>query len=236
MAIFSDGFESGDFSAWTSTTGSPTVQNSIKHHDTYAMRVAGSNVGSSDYASKSITFTEVNPRYLRFYMYFDALGDEDYTGALCGIYWYGSCLGGCILRWDGSKNVLTLVYSDNSGNDGATALQEHTWYCIEVVQYGGTGDGYVKIYLNGILEAENTGLTETNTPLSVRVGILHDYKGAIICFDCVVVADAYIGPEDAGGPTVKKGSSLVNTMTEMLNSKMLFSACNRFPKLVPRRF
>ena len=40
----------------------------------------------------------------------------------------------------------------------------------------------------------------------------------------------------SGGATVKKGSSLVNTMTEMLNSKMLFSACNRFPKLTTRRF
>jgi len=42
--------------------------------------------------------------------------------------------------------------------------------------------------------------------------------------------------EVAGGATYTKGSSLVNTMTEMLNSKMLFSACNRFPKLTTRRF
>ena len=39
-----------------------------------------------------------------------------------------------------------------------------------------------------------------------------------------------------GGVTVKKGSNLAATMTEMLNSKMLFSACNRFPKLTTRRF
>ena len=39
-----------------------------------------------------------------------------------------------------------------------------------------------------------------------------------------------------GGVTVKKGSGLAATMTEMLNSKMLFSACNRFPKLTTRRF
>jgi hypothetical protein len=38
------------------------------------------------------------------------------------------------------------------------------------------------------------------------------------------------------GVTVKKGSGLAATMTEMLNSKMLFSACNRFPKLTTRRF
>jgi len=40
----------------------------------------------------------------------------------------------------------------------------------------------------------------------------------------------------SGGATVKKGSNLANTMTTMLNSKMLFSACNRFPKLNPRHF
>jgi hypothetical protein len=33
--IFADGFESGDFSAWTGTSGSPTVQNTTKHHGTY---------------------------------------------------------------------------------------------------------------------------------------------------------------------------------------------------------
>jgi len=52
--------------------------------------------------------------------------------------------------------------------------------------------------------------------------------------DCVVVADAYIGPEAAGGTSMKKGSSLSATMTQMLNSRMLYSACNRFPKLSPR--
>jgi len=44
------------------------------------------------------------------------------------------------------------------------------------------------------------------------------------------------GTEETAGVTIKKGSGLVATMTEMLNSKMLFSACNRFPKLTTRRF
>ena len=39
-----------------------------------------------------------------------------------------------------------------------------------------------------------------------------------------------------GGVTIKKGSNLAATVTEMLNSKMLFSFCNRFPKLTTRRF
>jgi len=36
--------------------------------------------------------------------------------------------------------------------------------------------------------------------------------------------------ETAGGPTVKKGSALPQTIVAMLTSNMLFSACNRFPK------
>jgi hypothetical protein len=35
---FEDGYESGDFSEWTSTTGSPAVQNTTKHTGSYAMR------------------------------------------------------------------------------------------------------------------------------------------------------------------------------------------------------
>lgn len=43
---------------------------------------------------------------------------------------------------------------------------------------------------------------------------------------------------EAGGATIQKGSSLANTMLTMLNSKMLFNACKRFPKAKgqPRRF
>ncbi|MEM2995645.1 MAG: hypothetical protein QXI91_06520, partial [Candidatus Bathyarchaeia archaeon] len=36
--IFSDGFESGDFSAWTGTVGSPTIVSSPTHHGAYAAR------------------------------------------------------------------------------------------------------------------------------------------------------------------------------------------------------
>jgi len=40
----------------------------------------------------------------------------------------------------------------------------------------------------------------------------------------------------AAGATVKKGSNLASTMTAMLNSKMLFSIANPYPKLYQRRF
>lgn len=39
MAITShDGFETGDFGAWATVVGSPTVQSTIKKTGTYAMR------------------------------------------------------------------------------------------------------------------------------------------------------------------------------------------------------
>jgi hypothetical protein len=203
--FFNNGFEEGNFSAWTSTTGSPTIVTDPVHHGTYAMRVIGNNAGSADYASKNISFGSANPRFLRTYLYFDDLGDEDYTGNILGIYYYDSCLGGFIVRFDGSKNVIRVVYSDTLGANGTTDLQEDTWYCFEIEQKNGSGDGYVKIYLDDNLEAENTGLTITSTPASIRVGINSDYKGPTIIFDCVVVADAYIGPEGEAPPEAIKG-------------------------------
>jgi len=50
------------------------------------------------------------------------------------------------------------------------------------------------------------------------------------------LAAIYATYTPSGGSIVKKGSNLAFTMTEMLNSKMLFSICNRFPKLTTRRF
>ena len=46
--IFSDGFESGDFSAWTGTDPTPEVQDTVKHCGTYSMRVDAGN----EYASR----------------------------------------------------------------------------------------------------------------------------------------------------------------------------------------
>jgi hypothetical protein len=63
--LFSDGFESGDFSAWTSKTtggdGTATVQSTTVHAGTYAARLkATAAAGSNSYARKSLAQTQTD--------------------------------------------------------------------------------------------------------------------------------------------------------------------------------
>jgi len=225
MAIFSDGFESGDFSAWTGTTGTPTVETSPVHHGTYVMK----NPSGTHSANKTLgaAYAEI---FVRVYVRFSALTTATDYGTDIMIVGKAS-------NWAYATTVKAVklagpvVFSMFSGGHARTdtdfAVAINTWYCVELKRR--TTSGTVDLYINGVLKAS----------------FAYDYYGADTVqvggtaqqvsnayFDCVVVADAYIGTE----ATVKKGSNLSATMTEMLNSKMLFSFCNRFPKLTTRRF
>jgi hypothetical protein len=74
-----------------------------------------------------------------------------------------------------------------------------------------------RLYVDGVSalvgSAEASGTTN-----EVYIGAWMGDEARQIYFDCIVVANAYVGLETV----VKKGGSLSGTMTEMLNSKMLF--------------
>jgi len=101
---------------------------------------------------------------------------------------------------------------------GTQTTPENGFTLLDGAQYGGYMSlGFLEKIVSSVGQAQS-GVTTSDT--------FTDWSDCIATFKAAA----------AGGPTVKKGSSLVNTMTEMLNSKMLFSACNRFPKLTTRRF
>jgi hypothetical protein len=90
---------------------------------------------------------------------------------------------------------------------------------LDGATYTGGGNPVSEAYLEKIVSATGTANSGTSGNNAYYAGCIATFKAAA-----------------AGGPTVKKGSSLVNTMTTMLNSKMLFSMANRYPKLSPRQF
>jgi len=53
--LFSNGFEEGNFNAWSGTSGAPTVQDAIKHHGTYAEQASNAGSGATDYAYKTVS-------------------------------------------------------------------------------------------------------------------------------------------------------------------------------------
>jgi hypothetical protein len=79
--IFQDGFESGDYSAWSSTTvsgnGTLTINSSIVHHGVYSSKSSWSAGGDLAYATK--TFANTSVLYVREYV---LLQDLPQTGTL----------------------------------------------------------------------------------------------------------------------------------------------------------
>jgi hypothetical protein len=212
MVVFSSGFETNDFTEWTGSGGSPTVQEVIKHTDLYAMECT-----AKPYYVNQDLASELSDFFMRFYLYFDSLPASDVITILD---LYDSTYG-----YQDSLRVSTTGWIFSiSGYGNATytnAVTTGVWYCVEV-EINKTGT--VKLWINGV--------NQINQAIDARdTGTQHVYLGEVgatganvTCyFDCVAMDSAYIGTESSGAtysPSTR--SSLPNTMIQMLNSKMLF--------------
>jgi len=208
--IFSDGFESGDFTAWTSveTVGlnTQTVVNDDKHHGTYSAKFTDPSGGTSGVYK---TITAGTNFYLRAYVRFSSPtttdGDEtfsikfsnglpnwigivgvEYNVADGKYYWI-------LYSRTGTTTVVTRSVS-------TFTLSTTTWYCLELHSVIHATTGEHQVWINGTDTIHITGQDTDNYGNidCAKVGLDHR-GGDTIYVDCVVVADAYIGPE-TGAP------------------------------------
>lgn len=200
-AIFSDGFESNDFTAWTGTQGSPTVVSDITHHGTYAMQV--STTGATTYVYK--TFTAISTAHIRAYYRFD---DIPAAGVQFQIITLRNSAGGTVALIElynsgGTQKVYLFYYDGADKNVGVNfAWATGQWYCLELrAVISGAGAGEYRFYIDGVEEAglTKTGLTNNgrgNVDLTT-VGLWHDggAPAKVLRVDCVVVDSSYIGLE-----------------------------------------
>ena len=197
--IFSNGFEEGDFSAWTSTTQTGTtleVQSGTVHCGDYAMHAVGGTGGVSCFAEKSLSLGSDN--HMRFYLYRVANAPVRYGGfrrstwavscevTVSGGYWRVMFMAG------GGANTVTST---------TVAAKTGEWQCVELYYKVHASEGEVRVFVDGaeVEDLTQTGLNTTGeTPDKIRVGLEADYATSEAYFDCVIVADAYIGPEEEG--------------------------------------
>jgi len=215
--IFSDGFESGNFSAWTGTgvtTGeTATVVTTDPHHGTYHadFETDGSSLFENCYAYK--TFTEQATVYSRAYIKFKTVlpASEQYYLPMqhVGTDWI------TMLRvYNDAGTLKWRVYYHNGtshlyADSTSPTINLDTWYCIELYTKVDATTGEVKLYVDGVERVSVTGLDTTAHGNITRfeVGEREAYGGSGnapahgVYVDCVVVADTYIGPE--GGTQTK---------------------------------
>lgn len=208
--LFNNGFEEGNFSAWTGTEigsgNTAEVSNAQAHHGTYSGHFIGQAGVWNARCYK--TFTAGLERYVRWYIRFVNFPSVDGYQIR-----FGAPLGGA------STEVVRFFFDQSSGNKriniqgfpwvqaGAYnyAFQNNTWYCVEYGFKSDASTGFHKVWLDGslVINLTDRNTSSVGSPSRTDMGVHQciNFAGEFYV-DCVVVADAYIGPEAAGGVVI----------------------------------
>jgi len=239
MAIFTNDFEEGDFTAWTSSTGDCDIVHVPVHHNAHAAHfLEDANTGTACYARKSLV--AIDDVYTRGYVRYAQLPTAN-AETRCLALMSGATvkLVQANIR-DDFGDVKWTMRTLNEANRDVTDITPvvDTWYCIELWYHRGVADGEAKMWINDVEKASRGALPSDVAVENVQVMCEASQAVSTIdvnnYIDCVKVDSAYIGLEAAGGPTVKKGSC-VPAMTALL-TKFSSLKQTREPKFQPRTF
>jgi len=198
--IFEDGFESGDFSAWSGTTGSPSVVSDVKYQGSYAAKFSYTSPWQTIRCYK--TGLNTNPAFVRTYFRFDTLPPNDgnyFTVLFCEDTGWGDIYEVGIKNVGGNYQLMLHIWRPSNSYYYSENInfQTNTWYCLEVKFYADASNGEYRVWLGGQEKITVTGLNTSGNNLDiVSVGCNSGHLSTLtIWHDCVVVADTYIGEE-----------------------------------------
>jgi hypothetical protein len=209
--LWVSGFELNSLTAekeWSTITGSPTIQTSIKNGGSYALRANTNNA----YVRKQIYGNgQLNQHYLKAAIYIAALP----TSGVVEILGFGTSSVRTVTVGLNSNGKLG-IYSDGTlqGSVGSTALNTGQWYTVELL--GGYGlSTQREIRVNGSSYITAT-FTNTTSWTHIETGLRGTANGANIYIDDVVIdSSEYPGasrlclllPDGAGDSTQWTASS-----------------------------
>jgi hypothetical protein len=183
--IFSDGFESGNFSAWSGNYGGTSVQNSTVHTGTYAMKATGTG---DNYAAKTITTAATV--YLRCYVYYTAFPSvSGQPSSFLSTVAPGFAQ--IIARVKNSSGTIYWeAYYSGSTQDASFGPSLNTWYCVEIL---GSSSGW-KMWVNGTLILSGTLASGSVTKLEAGSWDNNGGSSSTDYIDDVIASDSYNGP------------------------------------------
>jgi hypothetical protein len=190
--LFSDGFESGDFLAWTAVTvggdGSAVVQNTVVHTGNFSAQLSETaNTGSLAHARRSLSAPETNLTISGEFM----VTQEGVSGGNVPIF----------RLFDSSGTRLLTIYRQNVTNgqiwsyDGTNRIQAsslmplNTWVHFDVhVITNGTGASTIEVYMNGVQVIQTaTANLGTSGVLTIQIGNETSRQTFTIFVDEVVI-------------------------------------------------
>ena len=212
--IFADGFESGNFSAWTGTAQSGAViavSTDFAHHGTYSAKITGLGIaGEYAYAYKTSTSALSNV-YMRSYVKFGNLSTADgfievgtaaFTDTVRSTLIAKAGRNFATNKWSIRAYVGTAL--TNYYESGTSTIDTNTWYSVELHEIISATVGVLQLWVDGVLKIDQSGLVTNGRgnidELLVGSQYLNTATSPDYYFynDCTVVANAYIGVEAAG--------------------------------------
>jgi hypothetical protein len=203
--IFQDGFESGNFNAWTTTDGAgthtQTVETTNPHHGTYdAKFTAGAN--SEGWAQKTIPNSPII--YFQQYIKLANLptsGTRLYLGTIqntnsnnnvdvfiensSGQYYWGIY-----------SSINGAIYNDRETTPSNPQLGQY--YCVESCR--DVTNSRSRLWVDGTLKVDVSRPNSGNAN-GIYSGITWTTNTATVYVDCIKIANSYIQPESSPPPT-----------------------------------
>jgi hypothetical protein len=199
--FFSDGFEDGTFDAWDGTVGSPSVV-AGGHHGSYQAEL---DVSGEEFY-KNISDEDLV--YFRVYVKWSVFPDDGKRlnmPYICQPTYQGVV--SLALINDGGEMKWQLWYFPDGGFQyDITATQElsvDTWYCLEIMfktqSASDVYDGEYEVYVDGelLLSRDSIHWNYNNkgcNRIAFQLNLVGGGTVPVLNADCIVVADAYIGP------------------------------------------
>ena len=201
--LFSDGFESGDLSAWsgpTTTSGeSAIVAGDMPHSGSFAGEFSTNGDGGVErsYVTANVGGSDV---YVRGYFNIQAglpMADTDDRFNLYSFMTGTTTLASLSVRHAGGQDVWSITSIDGVYYAGTGPAMDQ-WYSVEFYIHIGTSDGELALWVDGTPVFDQTGLNMGSSDVtSIRNGLV--YVNAVtenveLINDDVAISDTYIGP------------------------------------------
>jgi uncharacterized repeat protein (TIGR02543 family) len=205
--LFSNGFESGSFNAWTGTSVSggetATVVTNPVHSGTYSARFASNGRSRTERAYMYRSITSSNELYARGYFYVSQSGIVDNYDRFSFIVFLAGSTSLTYAGWARTNGVVKWALMIRSGTSSVIAYSAaspsiNTWYSVELHWKRDSTNGFGELYVDGVLVVS---ITNRNTASysganTVRFGLPEIYRCArttIVTDDCIV-SSSYISP------------------------------------------
>ncbi|HLO31462.1 MAG TPA: Ig-like domain-containing protein, partial [Anaerolineales bacterium] len=214
LLLFSDGFESGTFSAWNQSVTNITIQQQEVYAGTYAARATSNGAGAS-FAAKTLSTTYNDLYYsVRFKIISKSTSTSAYVQRFRGGSTGGTAIAGVLISGTdklGYRNDVT----GSSLTNGPTVTQG-VWHQVQThlhIDPITPANGQIEIWYDGLLVSTLSGTANFGAvPISgIRVGDSQTSDIFDEALDEVGVNTSFIDTSDSQSPTTPTGLTATAT-------------------------